>query len=59
VAAGFRYHAEQGRQECPVRPVQLRAAQLLPLLDGDLMAQEQDLRDLPRLLTPGEPQPRR
>ena len=24
VAAGFRYHAEQGRQECPVRPAQLR-----------------------------------
>jgi hypothetical protein len=43
LAAGFRYHAEQGRQECPVRPVQLRAARLLPLQDGELMAQDQDL----------------
>jgi len=58
MAAGFRYHAEQGRQECPVRPVQLRAARLLPLQDGELMAQDQDLRGLPSHLTPGEPQPR-
>jgi hypothetical protein len=59
VAAGFRYPAEHSRQECPVRPVQVRAARLLPLQDGELMTQEQDLRDLPRLLMPGEPQPRR
>ena len=36
MAAGFRYHAERDRQECPVRPVQLRAARLLPLQDGEL-----------------------
>jgi hypothetical protein len=53
VAAGFRYHAEQGRQECPVRPVQLQAARLLPLQDGELVAQDQDLCGLPCLLTPG------
>jgi len=57
LAAGFRYHAEQGRQECPVRPVQLQAARLLPLQDGELMAQDQDLCGLPWLLTPGEPRP--
>jgi hypothetical protein len=55
VAAGFRYHGEQGRYECPVCPVQLRAARLLSLQNGELVAQDQDLRDLPRLLTPGEP----
>jgi hypothetical protein len=33
-------------------------ARLLPLPDGELMAQEQDLRDLACLLTPGGPQPR-
>ena len=43
VAAGFRYHGEQGRQECPVRPVQPRAARLPPLQDSELMAQDQDL----------------
>jgi hypothetical protein len=43
LAPGFRYHAEQGRQECPVRPVRLRAARLLPLQDGELVAQDQDL----------------
>jgi hypothetical protein len=52
------YHAEQGRYECPVRPVQLRAARSPPPQDGELVAQEQDLRGLPRLLTPGQPQPR-
>jgi hypothetical protein len=39
-------------------PVQLRAARLLPLQYGELMAQDQDLCGLPRLLTPGQPQPR-
>jgi hypothetical protein len=58
VAAGFWYHAEQGRQESPVRSVQLRAARLLPLQDCELMAQDQDPCGLPSLLTPGEPQPR-
>jgi len=57
VAAGFRYHAEQGRQECPVCPVQVRAAWLLPLQDGELVAQEQDLCGLPCFLAPGQPQP--
>jgi len=57
VAPRFRYHAEQGRQECPVCPVQVRAAWLLPLQDGDLVVQEQDLGGLPGFLTPGQPQP--
>ena len=54
----FRYHAEQGREQGPVRPVQVRAARLPPLQDGELVAQDQDLRGLPPLLTPGQPQPR-
>ena len=54
----FRYHREQGREKCPVRPVQPRAARLPPLQDGELVAQDQDLCGLPSLLTPGEPQPR-
>jgi hypothetical protein len=29
-----------------------------PLQDGELMAQEQDFRGLPHLLTPRQPQPR-
>jgi hypothetical protein len=58
VAAGFRYHAMQGREQGPVRPVQVRAARLLPLQDGELMAQDQDLGGLPRLPPPGQPQPR-
>jgi hypothetical protein len=33
VAAGFRYHAEQGSEQGPVRPVEPRAAQLLPSQD--------------------------
>jgi hypothetical protein len=57
VAAGFGYHAEQGGQECPVRPVQLRATWLPSLQDGELVAQEQDLGGLPRFLAPGQPQP--
>jgi len=57
VAAGFLYHAEQGRYECPVRPVQVRAARLPPLQDGELVAQDQDLGGLPSLLMPGQPQP--
>jgi hypothetical protein len=35
-----------------------RPARLLPLQDGKLMAQDQDLRDIPRLLTPRQPHPR-
>jgi hypothetical protein len=34
-----------------------RTARLPPLQDGELVAQEQNLRGLPRLLTPGQPQP--
>ena len=52
MVAGFRYQAEQGRQERPVRPFQFRAARLLPLQDGELVAQDQVLCGLPSLLTP-------
>jgi len=41
----------------PVRPVQVRAARLPPLQDGELVAQDQDPCGLPRLLAPGQPQP--
>jgi len=53
VAASFRYHAEQCREQGPVRAVQLRAARLPPLQDRELVAQDQDFGGLPRLLTPG------
>jgi hypothetical protein len=53
----FRYQAEQGREQGPVRPVQLGAARQ-PLQDRNLVAQDQDLGGLPRLLAPGQPQPR-
>ena len=33
LAPRFGYHAEQGREQCPVRPVQLRAARLPPPQD--------------------------
>jgi len=46
------HHAGQGRYECAVCPVQLRAARLPPLQDGELVAQDQDLRGLLHLLTP-------
>ena len=58
VPAGFGYHAEQGREQGPVRPVQPRAARLPPLQDGELVAQDQDLGGLPCLLTLRQPQPR-
>src|SRR5271165_4386301 len=58
VAAGVRYHAEQRREQGPVGPVQLWATRLPPLQYGELVAQDQDLGGLPRLLTPGQPQPR-
>jgi hypothetical protein len=45
-------------EQSPVRPVQLRPARLPPLQDGKLMAQHQDLRCLPRLVTPRQPRPR-
>src|ERR1035441_5429327 len=57
MAAGFGYHAEQGREQGPVCPVQLRAARLPPLQDGEPVAQDQDLGGFPRLLAPGQPQP--
>jgi hypothetical protein len=57
MAACFGYHAEQGRNQGPVRPVQLRLARLPLLQDGELVAQDQDLGGLPYLLAPGEPQP--
>jgi hypothetical protein len=58
VAAGVRYDAEQGREQGLVRPVQLRAARLMALQDGELVAQDQDLGGLPRILAPGQPRPR-
>jgi hypothetical protein len=58
VAARFGYYAEQGRDQGPVRPVQVRATRLPPPQDRELAAQDQDLGGLPRLLTPGQPQPR-
>jgi hypothetical protein len=54
----FGYHGEQGREQCAVCPVQPRATWPPPLQDGDLMAQDQDLRSLPGLLTPGQAQVR-
>jgi hypothetical protein len=52
----FGYHAEQDRQECPVCPVQV-PPWLLPLQDGELVAQEQDLCGLPCFRAPGQPLP--
>jgi hypothetical protein len=57
VAPRFRDHAEQDREQRPVRPVQFRAARLPPLQDGELVAQDQDLGGIPGLLTPGQLQP--
>jgi hypothetical protein len=57
LAPRFRYHGEQGREQCPVRPVQVRTARLPPLQDGELVVQDQDLCGLPCFLTPGQPQP--
>jgi len=50
---------EQGkrREQCLVRPVQRRAVLRLALQDGDLVAQDQDLRGPLRLLALGQPQP--
>jgi hypothetical protein len=57
-AARLRHHAHQGRQQRAVRPRQLRAGRRLALQDHELVAQDQDLGDLPRILTPGQLQPR-
>jgi len=57
LAARFRYRAEQDREQCPVRPVQFRAARLPPLQHGELVAQDQDLGDQPYLPALGQPQP--
>jgi hypothetical protein len=43
LAPRFRCHGEQGGEQGPVRPVQLRAPRLPPLKDGELVAQDQDL----------------
>jgi hypothetical protein len=43
--------AQAGRYECTVRPVQVRAARMPPLQDGELVAQDQDLGRLPCLVT--------
>jgi len=58
LAPRFRYHAEQSCEQCPVRPVQVRAARLPLLQHDELVAQDQDLCGLPCLLTPAQPQPR-
>ncbi len=56
-APRFGYHGEQGREQGTVCPVQPRATWPPPLQDGELMAKDQDLRGLPRILAPGQPQP--
>jgi hypothetical protein len=58
LAPRFRYDAEQGSEQGPVRPVQLRPPRLPALQHAELVAQDQDLRGLPHLLTPRQPQPR-
>jgi len=57
VAARCGYHGEQGREQGPVCPVELRAARLPPLQDGEMVAQDQDFGGFPRLLARGQPQP--
>jgi len=52
-ATSVRYHAEQGGEHGPVRPVEHRSTRLPSLQDGELVAQDQDLGGLPRLLAPG------
>ena len=54
----FGIDAEQGSEQGPVRPVQLQPQRLPALQHADLVAQDQDLRGLPHLLTPRQPQPR-
>jgi hypothetical protein len=56
VAPRFRDHAEQGREQGAVHPGQARAARLPSLQHGELVAQDQDLGNTPRLLAPGQPQ---
>ncbi len=46
-----------GLGDSPSMTVQVRAARLPPLQDGELVAQDQDLCGLPRLLTPRQLQP--
>jgi hypothetical protein len=55
LAARFRYHGEEDREQGPVRPVQVRAARLSPLQDGELVAQNQDLGGLPCLHATADP----
>jgi hypothetical protein len=51
LSARFGYQAEQGREQGPVCPVQLPAARLPPLQEGELVAQDQDLGGLPTFFT--------
>jgi hypothetical protein len=53
----FGITARQGRQQRAVRPRQLRAGRRLALQDQELVAEDQDLGDLPCILMPGQPQP--
>ena len=48
----FGITANNVARKCPIRPVQVRAARLPPLQDGELVAQDQDLCGLPSLLMP-------
>jgi hypothetical protein len=48
----FGITANNVARKCPIRPVQVRAARLPPLQDGELVAQDQDLCGLPGLLMP-------
>jgi hypothetical protein len=56
LAPRFLYHAEQGSEQGLVRPVQLRPPRLPALQHDELVAQDQDLRGLPHLLTPRQQQ---
>jgi len=58
LATRFPDDAEQGREQCPIRLVQLRVVRLMAVQDGDLVAQEQNPGGPPRLLAAGQPQPR-
>jgi hypothetical protein len=58
LASRFGYDAEQGSEQGPVRPAQLRPLRLPALHHGELVAQDQDFRGLAHLLTPRQPQPR-
>jgi hypothetical protein len=55
---GARDHAEQRRDQRPVRPRGLRPGPGLPPQDRELVTQQQYLRVLPGFLPPEQPRPR-